>query len=218
MRFDIISLFPETIENYCSISILGRAITENKIQIHSHHLREYGLGNYKKVDNIPYGGGTGMILAPEPIFNCYENIPKLNKFKTIVLTPRGIKLTQPFIRENLNPENTEQIILICGRYEGIDERVMSLADYQISIGDYILTGGEIGAMIIIDTVTRLVPGVLNDSEIDVTGQDSFSDAEGVKKEAPQYTRPREFKGMEVPEVLLNGNHKEIKKWREEQSI
>lgn len=213
MRFDAISLFPEVIESYCNASILGRAIENNNIQLFTHQLKNYGLGKHKRVDDIPYGGGTGMILKPEPIFEAHNNIPKLSqeKTKTIVFTPRGQTLSQPFIRNELASQ--EQLILICGRYEGIDERVMQLADYQISLGNYILTGGELASMIIIDSVSRLVDGVLPKGT-DVTGQDSFSDEQGVSLEAPQYTRPQEYNNLSVPDVLLSGNHQEIQKWRE----
>lgn len=213
MRYDVISLFPEVIESYCQASILGRARENKYIELYTHQLKEYGQGKHKRVDDTPYGGGTGMILKPEPIYQAHNNIPKLSqtKTKTIVFTPRGQTLTQPFIREELAQQ--EQLILICGRYEGIDERVMELADYQVSLGNYILTGGELASMIVIDAVSRLVEGVLPKGQ-DVTESDSFSDDAGIYLEAPQYTRPREYNNMSVPEVLLNGNHQEIQKWRE----
>ncbi len=212
MRFDIISLFPEVIESYCSVSILGRAFKESKATLNTHQLRNFGLGKYKKVDDTPFGGGTGMILKAEPLFNAHSSIPKLNKSKTLILTPRGHLLTQPFIRTKLLPE--EQLIIICGRYEGFDERIMSLVDYPISLGNFVLTGGELGAMIVIDAVTRLLEGVLPKG-LSAHGQDSFADLEGKLLEAPQYTRPADFRGLKVPEVLLSGNHKEIDKWRNE---
>lgn len=215
MRFDIISLFPEVIENYCSVSILGRAFKEHKAKLYTHQLRNFGLGKYRKVDDIPFGGGTGMILKPEPIFDAHNSIPKLNKSKTLILSPRGQVLNQPFIREKLLTE--EQLIIICGRYEGFDERIMSLVDYPISLGNFVLTGGELGAMIIIDAITRLIEGVLPKGLL-VHGQDSFSDLEGQFLEAPQYTRPANFKGLEVPEVLLSGNHKEIENWKKKYQI
>lgn len=212
MRFDVITLFPEVIESYCSVGILGRAFEDNLITLFTHQLRNFGLGKYKKVDDQVYGGGTGMVLKPEPIFAAHRSIPKLSKYKTLLLTPRGPTLKQPFIREKLICE--EQLIIICGRYEGFDERVMSLVDYPISLGDYILTGGDVGAMILIDSVSRLLPGVLPKGE-EVHGKDSFSDPLGEEIEEPLYTRPPIFEGMQVPEVLMSGNHGEIEKWRKE---
>ena len=208
MRFDVISLFPEIVEQYCDLSILGRASEQQIITVYTHQLREHGLGNHKQVDDIPYGGGSGMVIRPEPVYQCHDQIPKSPKSKTILLTPRGQTLTQPFIREELSGQ--DQLIMICGRYEGVDERITELADYQLSLGNYILTGGELGAMIIIDAVTRLLPGVFEAGE----REDSFSDLAGQELEAPQYTRPREYRGMSVPEVLLNGHHAEIAKWRQ----
>ena len=210
MRFDVISLFPEVIGSYCSVSIIGRALKENHASLHLHQLRDFGIGNRKNVDEKPFGGGHGLILRPEPIFAAHRSIPKLSKSKTVVLTPRGKTLTQPFLREKLSKE--EQLIIICGRYEGIDERVMTLADYQISLGNYILTGGEIGAMILIDSLVRLLPGTFDKGEA-VAEQDSFSDETGSYIEAPQYTQPRDFEGLCVPDVLLSGNHAEIANWK-----
>ncbi|HEY9886411.1 MAG TPA: tRNA (guanosine(37)-N1)-methyltransferase TrmD [Vampirovibrionales bacterium] len=214
MRFDVITLFPETIKAYCSESILGRALKENHIELHTTNLRDFGLGKHLRVDDVIYGGGVGMLLRPEPIFEAHASIPKLEKNKTILLTPRGQLFSQPVIRKQLTPPNVEQLIFICGRYEGVDERVMTLVDLPISLGDYILTGGELGAMVVIDAVSRLVEGVLPKGE-SVHGFDSFSDEEGNVLEAPQYTRPAEFNGLKVPEVLTNGNHQEIAKWKEE---
>ncbi len=210
MKFDVISLFPETVQNYCSYGIVGRALKENKIQLQGHQLRDYGIGKYQKVDDAPFGGGVGMVLKPEPLFAAHRNVPKLNKSKTLLLTPRGETLNQKFIRETLLPE--EQLIIFCGRYEGFDERVMKLVDYPVSLGNYVLTGGEVGAMIIIDAVTRLLPGVLPKGD-EAHGNDSFADPEAQNYEAPQYTRPEEFEGLRVPDVLISGNHAEIEKWR-----
>jgi tRNA (guanine37-N1)-methyltransferase len=212
MRFDVISLFPELVENYCSAGIIGRARKENKLLLNTVQLRDFGLGKYRKVDDLIYGGGVGMLLRPEPIFAAYRGIEKLPKTKTIMLTPSGIPLTQPFIKKELLPQ--EQLIVLCGRYEGFDERISSLVDYKISLGNYVLTGGEIGAMVLIDAVGRLLEGVLPKGDL-AHGQDSFADAEGLTIEAPQYTRPEDFEGMHVPDVLLGGNHKEIEKWRQE---
>jgi tRNA (guanine37-N1)-methyltransferase len=211
MQFDVISLFPELVDNYCASGIIGRALKENRFKLNTVQMRDSGLGNYRKVDDQIYGGGVGMLLRPEPVFAAHRSITKLAKCKTIMLTPSGIPLTQPFIRKTLLPQ--EQLIILCGRYEGFDERISSLVDYKLSIGNYVLTGGEIGAMIIIDAVTRLLDGVLPKGEL-AHGQDSFADPEGVLLEAPQFTRPEEFEGMKVPEVLMSGNHQEIQKWKE----
>jgi tRNA (guanine-N1)-methyltransferase len=212
MKFDVITLFPEALQDYCSISIVGRAFKEQKAELHLHQLREHGIGKYRKVDDIPYGGGAGMVLKPEPIFAAHRQIIKQKNCKTLLLTPRGKTLNQAFIRNELLPQ--EQLIIICGHYEGFDERVMTLVDHQVSLGNYVLTGGELGALIIIDAVTRLLPGVLAKGQ-EAHGKDSFSDLEAIELEAPQYTRPADFEGMKVPEVLQNGNHAEIKKWRQQ---
>lgn len=212
MRFDVITLLPNIIQEYCSASIVGRVFEQDIAQLYLHNLRDHGLGNYKQVDDIPYGGGTGMILKPEPIFNCHDNIPKTSpaRTKTITLTPRGQTLSQPLIRNELL--NNDQLIIICGRYEGYDARVNQLADYEISLGNYILTGGELGAMTIIDSIIRLLPGAFSQGDT-VHEQDSFSDEQGIRLEADQYTRPHTFRDMSVPEVLLSGNHKAIEEWR-----
>ncbi|MDX1919904.1 MAG: tRNA (guanosine(37)-N1)-methyltransferase TrmD [Candidatus Caenarcaniphilales bacterium] len=214
MQFDVISLFPELVENYCSMGILGRAFSEKRVCLNTIQLRDFGIGKYKKVDNEIYGGGVGMLLRPEPIFAAHRSVKKLPKCKTILLSPSGQTLTQPFIREELLPQ--EQLIILCGRYEGFDERVMSIVDHKLSIGNYVLTGGEIGAMIIIDSVTRLIEGVLPKGQL-AHGMDSFADPEGELLEPPQYTRPEEFEGMKVPPVLLSGNHPEIENWRRQNS-
>lgn len=212
MRFDIITLFPEIIENYCKYGIVGRAF-ENKIaQLSLIQLRDFGIGKYKKVDDEIFGGGVGMLLKPEPIFAAHRSIQKEVNFKTILLTPSGQTLNQPFIRKKLLP--CDQLIILCGRYEGFDERVKSLVDYSVSLGNYILSGGEIGALTIIDSLIRLLPGALPKGE-QVHGHDSFSDEEGQLLEAPQYTRPAEFEGLKVPDILLSGNHQAISDWKKQ---
>ena len=210
MHFDIITLFPQIIETYCSLSILGRAVSTGAISVNCHQLRDFGIGKHKKVDDRPFGGGIGQVLRPEPIFSCYENIKKYKKFKSIVLTPRGEKLSQKIIREKFSDQ--EQLIILCGRYEGIDQRAIDLFDYKISLGNYILTGGEIGALAIIDSVSRLVTGVFQKG-LEVAQSDSFSDKNSCMAEEPQYTRPREFNNIRVPEVLLNGDHNKIHQWK-----
>ncbi|MDX1917619.1 MAG: tRNA (guanosine(37)-N1)-methyltransferase TrmD [Candidatus Caenarcaniphilales bacterium] len=214
MRFEVITLFPEVIEAYARVSIVGRAWREGLIEICTHQLRNHGIGNYRQVDDRPYGGGTGQILKPEPIFAAQRIIPKLGKNKTILFTPRGVKLSQRILREDLAAQ--DQLILICGHYEGYDERITTLADHCLSLGNFVLTGGELGALVVIDAVTRLQEGVFSKGDA-VHQEDSFSDEEANKLEAPQYTRPAEFEGMKVPKVLLSGNHQEIQAWREAQS-
>ncbi|MDJ0626405.1 MAG: tRNA (guanosine(37)-N1)-methyltransferase TrmD [Candidatus Caenarcaniphilales bacterium] len=214
MQFDVITLFPEVIESYCSVGIIGRAFNNKLVELNLIDLREFGIGKYKKVDDEIYGGGTGMLLKPEPVFSAYESIQKFSNSRTVLLTPSGNPLKQTFIRDELL--KLDQLIIFCGRYEGFDERIMTLVDYQLSVGNYVLSGGEIGAMILIDSISRLVDGVLPKGE-ESHGKDSFSDPEGIILEAPQYTRPAEFNGMKVPDVLISGNHSEIAKWRKENS-
>jgi tRNA (guanine37-N1)-methyltransferase len=210
MRFDIISLFPETVAAYCAVSILGRAQQAGHISLHLHQLRDYAQGKYKKVDDQPFGGGTGMILKPEPVFAAHAAIPKYPNYQTVIFSPAGQTLNQKAIREKLI--KPEQLIMICGRYEGFDQRITKLVDYNFCLGNYVLTGGEIGAMTLIDAVSRLIPGVLPKGST-VYNQDSFADLNCEELEAPQYTRPAEFQGLKVPDVLLSGNHQEIAAWR-----
>ncbi len=210
MRFDIISIFPEVFAPYLSASILGRASQEGVVEYKLHDLKEHGLGNYNKLDDQPYGGGTGQVLRLEPIVEALESIELLPKALKIIFSPRGQKLTQSLAREKLS--KVDQLILVCPRYEGFDERIMNFVDLSISIGDYVLTGGELPAMVLLDTVTRLLPGTFRKGEL-VTALDSFSDQENLRLEAPQYTKPREFRGHKVPEVLLSGDHKRIEQWR-----
>lgn len=176
------------------------------------NLRDFGLGSRKTVDDTPYGGGAGMLLKPEPLFAAVEAAKQNDPEALVVLmTPRGERLRQPKVRELA--ADARGLIIVCGRYEGYDERITSIVDLQLSIGDYVLTGGELPAMVVTDAIVRLIPGVLGDEmspEIE-----SFSDGETL--EFPQYTRPEEFRGMKVPDVLLSGNHAEIEKWRQEQS-
>lgn len=216
MRFDIISIFPESFVSYFGASILKRAQKNRLIEIHTHNLRDFTTDKHKTVDDTPYGGGAGMVLKIESIWRCIQflisNIKyKISKNRIILLSAKGKKFTQADARRLVK---YDRLILICGRYEGVDERVAEyLADEELSIGDYVLTGGEIPAMIVVDAVTRLIPGSLGNIESAKTESHS---KKGVV-EYPQYTKPEEFRGMKVPEVLLSGNHKEIEKWRKEQS-
>lgn len=209
MKIDILSLFPEMFDNVFNESIIKRAINDNKVSIKIHDFREFTLDPHKKVDDTPYGGGAGMVLTPQPIFDCVESI-KTPDSKVILLTPDGVPYKQS-IAYDLSKES--HLIIICGHYEGFDERIRSLADLEISIGDYVLTGGEIPAMVLVDSITRLLPGVINEES---HLADSFNDK--YLLDYPTYTKPREFRGMEVPEVLLSGDHAKIAEWRYNESV
>lgn len=209
MRFDVITLFPEIISTYCKFGIISRAINEGLININTTDLRIFGLGRHKQVDDLPYGGGVGLIFKIEPIYSALESIKREEKSKVLISSPSGKKWDQDFANKL---KNEKQIITICGRYEGHDERIMNIVDYEISMGDFILTGGELCALTVIDSISRLIPGVLKKEE--TFHEESFTNT---LLEYPQYTRPQEFNGWQVPEVLLSGHHAEIKKWREEQA-
>lgn len=212
MKFDVITLFPKMFEGPLSESIIDRAIKNKVIDIQYHQLRNYSLDKHKKVDDTPYGGGNGMVLKVDVIDRAIKSVKKLNpKAKIILLTPKGKRFNQ---KTAIEFSKYESIILICGHYEGFDERVCDLVDEEISIGDFVLTGGEIPAMAIIDAVSRLVPKVLKENSAD---DESFmkNNLNGAPLlEYPQYTKPVEFEGCKVPEILLSGNHAEIRKWRE----
>lgn len=211
MRFDVITLFPEMIDKAADFSILQRASQKNLFQLNTINPRDYTLDKHKKVDDTPYGGGAGMVLYPQPYFSAYENIEKLNNFQTILLTPQGETFNNKIAQEFAS---LDQLILICGHYEGFDERIRTgLNVREISIGDFVLTGGELPALCIIDSVLRFQDGILGKS--DSSEYDSFEDG---LLEYPQYTKPRNFNGLEVPEVLLNGNHAEIEQWRRKEQI
>src|SRR3989338_4311888 len=210
MKIQVITLFPEMFPPVLETSMLFKAKDKGIVEYRYINLRDYGLGKRKTVDDMPYGGGDGMLLKPEPLFAAVEHAKKQDPgAKVILMTPRG----KTFIHAKAKQlSKVKGLIIICGRYEGYDERITSVVDEQISIGDYVLTGGELPAMVLVDSVVRLIPGVLgceNSAEIE-----SFSDGKTV--EFPQYTRPEEFRGMKVPEVLLSGNHAEIEKWRKQQ--
>ena len=207
-RFDVVSLFPEAFKNFFNHGLIKKAFEEKIASIHIHNPRDHAIDNYRKVDDEPYGGGAGMVLKPEPYFSIFDQIPKLNKKRILLMTPQGRKIAQSdFSRWS----KEDQLILICGSYEGFDERIRSLADEEISIGDFVLTGGEIPAITVINGVVRLLPGTLGSAEsLDEESHNDFL------LEHPQYTRPSEFKGMKVPDVLLSGNHKLIREWRQMQ--
>ena len=212
LRFDIVSIFPGMFESPFGDSIIHRAREKGLLEIRIHDLRDFTLNKHRKVDDTPFGGGVGMIMNVEPIARALEAIKKeVPKARTILLSPGG----KPFNQKKANQfAHQESLILICGRYEGVDERVrLHFVDEEVSIGDYILTGGEIPAMVLVETVSRLIPGVLGDSESIV--EESF--AGGVLK-YPQYTRPRDFKGFKVPDVLVSGDHKKIRAWQKAEAL
>jgi tRNA (guanine37-N1)-methyltransferase len=213
MRFDVLTLFPEIFQGYLSQSILKLALEKGTVEIHLWNIRDWAKGKHKSVDDRPFGGGPGMVLMPEPVFAAVEEVqtkapePGL----LVLLTPSGERLTQPVVRDL---SENRRLLLLCGRYEGFDERIrLGLQPREISVGDFVCNGGEVPAMVVIDTVIRYVPGVLGDA--DSVTEESHSDPGQV--EYPQYTRPRVFRGMAVPEVLVSGNHQEVARWRREQS-
>lgn len=216
LRIDIISLFPESFESVFSSSILARAQKLKKVQIKLHQLRDFAKNKWQKVDDKPFGGGAGMVMACQPLFDAVKKIKGRSKkdIPVIYFSPRGDKLDQPMV-ENF-AKNLERVILVCGHYEGVDQRFIdALVDQEISIGDYVLTGGELPAMVFVDAVVRLIPGVVGKNES--VEEESFSKKLNRKKEYPHYTRPEDYKGMKVPNVLLTGNHGEIHKWRMKQT-
>ena len=208
MRIDVLTLFPEMFTGVISSSIIKRAIDDNKIEINLHNFRDYSKDIHHKVDDTPYGGGCGMILTCQPIFDCVNDL-KDDESTVILLTPDGTPYKQG-IANNL--VKLKHLIIICGHYEGFDDRIRSICDMEISIGDYVLTGGEIPAMVLIDSVTRLIDGVINKESYQ---NDSFYNG---LLDYPQYTKPREYNGLKVPDVLLSGNHKEIEKYRMEAAL
>ncbi len=213
MRIDILTLFPEMVDNILSESIIGRARANNKIEINCINIRDFSKDKHRRVDDYPYGGGMGMVMQPQPIYDAYKSITENceTKPKVIYMSPQGRVFNQTIAKELVSYEH---IILLCGHYEGVDERIIEeIVDFELSIGDYVLTGGELPAAVVADCVARLVPGVLSDDM-------SFIDESHYNNllEYPQYTRPPEFMGRKVPEVLLSGHHKNIEAWRKEQSI
>ncbi len=209
MKIQIITLFPEMFEPVLNTSMLWKAQEKKLVEYRLINLRDFGLGPRKQVDDTPYGGGDGMILKPEPLFAAVEAAKKTDpQAQVLLMTPRGEQFNQEMAREFATTE--AGLIIICGHYEGYDERITTLVDKQVSIGDYVLTGGELPAMVVVDAVSRLIPGVLGGETSAI--KESFT--EGALVEHPQYTRPEEFRGLKVPEVLLSGHHGEIDAWRQ----
>lgn len=213
MNYHVLTLFPEMIENGMNTSITGRAITKGLLSLEAINIRDFAFNKHQKVDDYPYGGGAGMLMQAEPVYLSYESITERigRKPRVIFLTPQGKTFNQDMAKEFAREED---LVFLCGHYEGIDERVLEeiVTDY-VSIGDYVLTGGELPAMVMMDSISRMVPGVLNNQESGET--ESFS---GNLLEYPQYSRPEEWHGKKVPEVLLSGHHANVDKWRREQSI
>ncbi len=211
MRIDILTLFPEMFGGVLHTSMLGRAEAKGILSFHLHDIREYSANKHHNTDDYAFGGGAGMVMMPQPIFDCMDAVLGGEKARRILMTPRGRTLT-PELAMELAGE--ERLVILAGHYEGLDERISELIDDEISIGDYVLTGGELPAMVLVDCVSRFIPGVLGCS---FSAEDESFSNDGLL-EYPQYTRPADFRGRLVPEVLLNGNHAEINKWRREQSL
>lgn len=210
LTFHVITLFPELITTYCSVSIVSRGIQAGAVAVKAYNPRDFCLDKYRKVDDTPYGGGAGMVLKPEPFFAAYESIERQPGSPVILMTPQG----EPFKQDTANKLAKEQdITLICGHYEGFDERIRSAASMEISLGDFVLTGGELPSLAIVDATARLVPGVIG--KMSSLRHESFVDG---LLEGPQYTKPPVFREMEVPEVLRGGNHRDIEIWRRQQAL
>lgn len=211
MRFDVLTLFPEMIDTCCGCSILKRAVENSVIEVNTINPRDFTQDKHKKVDDTPYGGGAGMVLMAQPYVDAYDSIEKLEKTVTILLSPQGEVFDDKMSNEMAQ---YDQVIMLCGHYEGFDERINEIIKpREVSIGDFVLTGGELPALCLIDSISRKIEGTLG--RIESAEKDSFSDG---LLDYPQYTKPRNFRGLEVPEVLLNGNHAEIEKFRYEQKL
>lgn len=211
MRFDIVTLFPDCFNSVLNSGLLGKALAKQIAEVHLVNPRDFTTDKHRKVDDEPYGGGVGMLMKPEPIFTSVESLPILPRREIILMSPQGQTINQPLLKELVT--NYDQLVLICGHYEGVDERVLHLVTREVSLGDFILTGGEIPAMALINGVVRLLPGTVAKTE-SLTAE-SFEDG---LLDYPQYTRPANFRGLKVPDVLLSGNHAAIARWRYEQQI
>ena len=217
MRFDIMTLFPDLVSGVLAESVIGRAQRSGAIEVYAHNIRDYSKDKHRRVDDTPYGGGMGMLMSPVPIYDCFTAItsPETNtctKRHVVYMSPKGEVLSQKKAREFA--ENYDNIVILCGHYEGVDQRLIDeIVDEEISIGNYVLTGGEIPACVLVDCVSRMIDGVLSSAEC--YEKESFSDGETI--EYPQYTRPVEWRGRKVPDVLLSGHHANIEKWRDEEA-
>ena len=212
MRFDILTVLPGLFDCFLREGIIGKAVSSGKVKVNVVNIRDFAFDKHKVVDDVPYGGGPGMVLKPEPIFRAYDELTKEGDKPYVLLTePWGERFNQEMA---VQLSNKRRIMIICGRYEGVDERVKALADKEVSIGEFVLTGGELPAMVIMDAVIRLIPGVLGN--VESLKADSFMDRGLLGY--PNYTRPAEFRGMKVPDVLLSGHHRRIELWRKEQSL
>ncbi len=212
MRIDVLTIFPEIIKSYITHGVIGKAVEAGRVVIKTHNLRDYSKDIHRTVDDYPYGGGSGMVMKVEPVFEAVESIMADGIQRTVILTTPGGRMFNQKMARNLYEEN-RNLLIICGRYEGIDERVRTIVDLEVSVGDYVLTGGELPALIIIDATARLLPGVLGDSSS--LKEESF---EWGILDYPHYTRPSEYRGMRVPQVLLSGNHEEIRRWRRKEAL
>ena len=209
MKVTILTIFPEFVESILNYSIVGKAIEKELLEVKILNIRDFALDKHKMTDDTPYGGGPGMVMKPEPIFNAFESLN--GDYHSIMMTPQGSVLNHDKV---INLSGEEHIVILCGHYEGVDQRVRdNLISEEISIGDYVLTGGELPALILVDAISRYIPGVLGN--VESLEEESFSSN---LLEYPQYTRPRIYQGYEVPEILLSGNHQKIAKWRHEQSV
>ena len=208
MKIDILSIFPEMFDGFLETSIIKRARDNGYVDIKVHNFRDYSLDKHGRVDDYPYGGGAGMVLMCEPIFRCIDDI-KTDDSYIIMMSPSGKTFKQEMA---VDLSKKKHLIILCGHYEGFDERIKSIVDMELSIGDYVLTGGEVPAMVVSDAITRLIPGVISEESLE---SESFNDG---LLDYPNYTRPEEFRGMRVPEVLLSGHHKNIQKYRNEERI
>ena len=211
MRFDVLTLFPEVIESHCNVSIMKRARESEVFSVNTVNPRDFTLDKHKKVDDTPYGGGAGMVLMPQPYVDAYESVERIENSVTVMLTPQGKPLTDSVVNDLAK---YDQIVMLCGHYEGFDERIRDIIKpVEISVGDFVLTGGELPALCLIDAVSRKIEGTLG--KIESADYDTFSNG---LIEYPHYTKPRVYRGLEVPEVLLNGNHKLIEEFRLEESL
>ena len=208
-RLDVISLAPQAFAALGELGVIGRAFSAGRAELHLHNPRDHATDRYRKVDDEPYGGGAGMVLKPEPVFAAFESIPVSSRRRVLLMTPQGRPLAQADLQRWA--EEHDQLVLLCGHYEGFDERIRSLADEEVSLGDFVLTGGELPAMTIINGVVRLLPGTVGTAASLV--EESHSD---LLLEHPHYTRPAEFRGMSVPDVLRSGDHGAIARWRQQQ--